>query len=90
MLRVAMYNVINKGVLMEENPQRVDWNGTFAPTELTDHTALYKRLSSLLNAPLATTDEPITVCSRVVSVVIRDWISVGWFASKNPGCSLSR
>ena len=34
-----MYNGNNKGVLMEENPQRVDWHGTFAPTKLTDHTA---------------------------------------------------
>lgn len=36
---VAMYNVINKGAMMEENPQRVDWNGTFANTALADHTA---------------------------------------------------
>jgi len=28
------------------------------------------------------TEEPITVCKSVVSVVIRDWISVGRFASK--------
>jgi hypothetical protein len=36
---VAMYNVINKSAMMEENPQRTGWNGTFANTELTDHTS---------------------------------------------------
>lgn len=36
---VAMYNVINKGAMMEENPQRTGWNGTFANTALTDHTS---------------------------------------------------
>ena len=36
---VAMYNVINKAAMMEENPQRTGWNGTFANTNLTDHTA---------------------------------------------------
>jgi hypothetical protein len=34
-----MYNVINKAAMMEENPQRTGWNGTFANTNLTDHTA---------------------------------------------------
>jgi hypothetical protein len=34
---VAMYNVINKAAMMEENPTRADWNGTFANTALTDH-----------------------------------------------------
>jgi hypothetical protein len=34
-----MYNVINKAAMMEENPQRTGWNGTFANTTLTDHTA---------------------------------------------------
>ena len=36
------------------------------------------------------TEEPITVCSSVVSVVIRDCISVGWFSSKNAGCMRTR
>ena len=36
------------------------------------------------------TEEPITVCSRVVSVVMRDWISVGMFFSKKAGCSRIR
>jgi hypothetical protein len=36
---VAMYNVINKAAMMEENPMRTGWNGTFANTTLTDHTA---------------------------------------------------
>lgn len=36
---VAMYNVINKGAMMEENPTRTGWNGTFANAALTDHTA---------------------------------------------------
>ena len=31
------------------------------------------------------TDEPITVCRSVVSVVIRDCISLGALVSKNPG-----
>ena len=36
---VAMYNVINKAAMMDENPARTGWNGTFANTALTDHTA---------------------------------------------------
>jgi len=36
---VAMFNVINKSAMMEENPQRTGWNGTFANTELTDDTS---------------------------------------------------
>ena len=36
------------------------------------------------------TDEPITVCSKVVSVVMRLWISVGRFSSKKAGCSRMR
>ena len=36
---VAMYNVINKGAMMKENPTRTGWNGTFASTALTDHTS---------------------------------------------------
>ena len=36
---VAMYNVITKAAMMEENPTRADWNGTFAATSLQDHTA---------------------------------------------------
>ena len=36
---VAMYNVINKGAMMEENPTRTGWNGTHAATALLDHTA---------------------------------------------------
>jgi len=35
---VAMYNVINKGAMMEENPTRTGWNGTFAAQSLLDHT----------------------------------------------------
>jgi len=35
---VAMYNVINKGAMMEENPTRTGWNGTFAAASLLDHT----------------------------------------------------
>ncbi len=36
---VAMYNVINKGAIQEENPTRTGWNGTFAAAALLDHTA---------------------------------------------------
>ncbi len=36
---VAMYNVINKATMMEENPTRADWNGTFAATQILDHTS---------------------------------------------------
>ena len=36
---LAMYNVINKAAMMEGNPMRTGWNGTFANTALTDHTA---------------------------------------------------
>ena len=36
---VAMFNVINKGAMMEENPTRTGWNGTFAATGLLDHTS---------------------------------------------------
>ena len=36
---VAMFNVINKAAMMEENPTRADWNGTFAATGLLDHTS---------------------------------------------------
>jgi len=36
---VAMYKVINKGAMMEENPTRTGWNGTFAATGLLDHTS---------------------------------------------------
>jgi hypothetical protein len=35
---VAMYNVINKGAMMEKNPTRTGWNGTSAATGLLDHT----------------------------------------------------
>jgi len=35
---VAMYNVINKAAMMEENPTRTGWNGTFAAPGLLDHT----------------------------------------------------
>jgi len=35
---VAMFNVINKGAMMEENPTRTGWNGTFAAPGLLDHT----------------------------------------------------
>ncbi len=35
---VAMYNVINKGAMMEQNPMRTGWNGTFAAAELANHT----------------------------------------------------
>jgi hypothetical protein len=35
-----MYNVINKAVMMEENPQRTGWNGTFVYTTLTDYRAM--------------------------------------------------
>jgi hypothetical protein len=35
---VAMYNVINKGAMMEENPTRTGWNGTSAAASLLDHT----------------------------------------------------
>jgi len=34
---VAMYNVINKGAMMQENPTRTGWNGTHAATSLLDH-----------------------------------------------------
>ena len=34
---VAMYNVINKGAMMEQNPMRTGWNGTFAAAALADH-----------------------------------------------------
>ncbi len=33
-----MYNVINKGATMPENPTRVDWNDTGGNTALLDHT----------------------------------------------------
>ena len=36
---VAMFNVINKGAMMEENPTRTGWNGTYAATGLLDHTS---------------------------------------------------
>jgi hypothetical protein len=36
---VAMYNVINKGAMMEENPTRTGWNGTHAASGLLDHTS---------------------------------------------------
>jgi hypothetical protein len=35
---VALYNVINKGAMQEENPIMTGWNGTFAATGLLDHT----------------------------------------------------
>jgi hypothetical protein len=35
---VAMYNVINKGAMMKENPMMTGWNGTFAAPGLQDHT----------------------------------------------------
>jgi len=35
---VAMYNVINKGAMMEQNPMMTGWNGTFAASALADHT----------------------------------------------------
>ena len=35
---VAMYNVINKGAMMKENPMMTGWNGTFAARGLLDHT----------------------------------------------------
>jgi hypothetical protein len=35
---VAMFNVINKGAMMPENPTRTGWNGTFANAALCDHT----------------------------------------------------
>ncbi|MFC2164268.1 DUF1214 domain-containing protein [Acidobacteriota bacterium] len=35
---VAMYNVINKGAMMKENPMMTGWNGTFAAQGLQDHT----------------------------------------------------
>ena len=31
---VAMYNVIDKGAIMEENPTRTGWNGAFAASGL--------------------------------------------------------
>jgi hypothetical protein len=34
-----MYNVINKGAMMEENPTRTGWNGTHAASGLLDHTS---------------------------------------------------
>ena len=36
---VAMYNVINKGAMMEENPTRTGWNGTYVAEGLQDHNA---------------------------------------------------
>jgi hypothetical protein len=36
---VAMYNVINKGAMMEQNPMMTGWNGTFAAMGLQDHNA---------------------------------------------------
>ena len=35
---VAMYNVINKGAMMDGNPFKTGWNGTFAMDGLADHT----------------------------------------------------
>jgi hypothetical protein len=35
---VAMYNVINKGAMMKENPMMTGWNGTLASPGLLDHT----------------------------------------------------
>lgn len=35
---VSMFNVINKGAMMDENPMRTGWNGTFAAAMLMDHT----------------------------------------------------
>jgi len=36
---VAMFNVINKSAMMEQNPMMTGWNGTFAAPGLLDHTA---------------------------------------------------
>jgi len=36
---VAMYNVINKSAMMEQNPMMTGWNDTYAALELLDHTA---------------------------------------------------
>lgn len=35
---VAMYNVINKAAMQEENPMKTGWNGTYAAEGLLDHT----------------------------------------------------
>jgi hypothetical protein len=35
---VAMFNVVNKGAMDEENPTRTGWNGTYAAAGLLDHT----------------------------------------------------
>ena len=35
---VAMFNVINKGAMMEGNPTRTGWNGTHVASDLLDHT----------------------------------------------------
>jgi hypothetical protein len=35
---VAMYNVINKAAMQEDNPMKTGWNGTFAAEGLLDHT----------------------------------------------------
>lgn len=34
---VAMYNVINKAAMMDQNPMKTGWNGTFAAAALYDH-----------------------------------------------------
>jgi len=36
---VAMFNVINKAAMMEENPMKTGWNGTYVATRLADHNA---------------------------------------------------
>lgn len=62
---VAMYNVINKGAMMEENPTRTGWNGTFAAAALLDHTM--KAIARPNNDTLYVTtimdlrDEPVIV-----------------------------
>ena len=35
---IAMYNVINKGAMQDENPMKTGWNGTYAAEGLLDHT----------------------------------------------------
>ncbi len=40
-LYAAMFNVINKNVLMKESPAATCWNGTYAADGLLDHSGKF-------------------------------------------------
>ena len=62
---VAMYNVINKSAMMEQNPLKTGWNGTFVPSTLGDHTmrAIARPNNDTLYVPstLDLRNEPVIV-----------------------------